>query len=124
VLAAFKRVEYVFSSTLTGRVAAIQGRVASAGPWLSLSADEGAEVIVAAARSSRRLAATRDDGHCVLRPPVRFRRWPAGRLLVGVEVVEAGCGNGPGIAVSEGVDHLMVGVFASGCVRRARRPGR
>lgn len=93
----FKRVEHVFSSTLTGRVAAIQGRVASAGPWLSSSADEGAEVIVAAARSSRRLAATRDDGHCVLRPPVRFRRWPAGRLLVGVEVVEAGCGNGPGV---------------------------
>jgi len=89
-----------------------------------LSADEGAEVIVAAARSSRRLAATRDDGHCVLRPPVRFRRWPAGRLLVGVEVVEAECGNGSGIAVSEGVDHLVVGVFASGCVRRARRPGR
>jgi hypothetical protein len=123
VLAAFKRVEHVFSSTLTGRVAAIQGRVASAGPWLSLSADEGAEVIVATARSSRRLAAARDDGHCVLRPPVRFRRWPAERLLVGVEV-EAGCGNGPGIAVSEGVDHLVVGVFASGCVRRARRPGR
>jgi hypothetical protein len=57
----------------------------------------------------RRPAATRDDGSTECRAH-RFGSddWPAGRVLVGVEVVEAGCGNGPGIAVSEGADSEVV----------------
>src|SRR6266542_2456857 len=45
---------------------------------------------------------------------------PLSDLFVGVEVVEDGCGNGIGIATSEGFDHLVVGVFASVVFVRVR----